>query len=117
MEMFAPSLDWSSELWTSLLWIGRAWVVAAVITLVILVLIVRFTTWGSQFWRVTREYFTGPESALRFQSAGGVSAMSWVDGAVAYVVSGEANRDRLQTVAQAAYDQLDARTPLNSRGS
>uniref|UniRef100_A1UGY4 ABC transporter domain protein n=2 Tax=unclassified Mycobacterium TaxID=2642494 RepID=A1UGY4_MYCSK len=64
MEMFAPSLDWSSELWTSLLWIGRAWVVAAVITLVILVLIVRFTTWGSQFWRVTRGYFTGPESVL-----------------------------------------------------
>jgi putative ATP-binding cassette transporter len=64
MEMFAPSIDWSGELWTSLLWIGRAWVVAAVITLVILVLIVRFTTWGSQFWRVTREYFTGPESAL-----------------------------------------------------
>lgn len=64
MEMFAPSLDWSSELWTSLLWIGRAWVVAAVITLVILALIVRFTTWGSQFWRVTRGYFTGPESVL-----------------------------------------------------
>lgn len=62
--MFTPTLDWGSEIWTSLVWIARAWSIAAVATLVALVLIVRFTTWGRQFWRVTRGYFTGPESVL-----------------------------------------------------
>jgi vitamin B12/bleomycin/antimicrobial peptide transport system ATP-binding/permease protein len=64
MEMFTPTLDWGSELWTSLWWIAQGWAYAAVATLVILALIVRFTTWGSQFWRVTRGYFTGPDSVL-----------------------------------------------------
>ena len=36
--------------------------IAAVATLVILVLIGRFTTWGKQFWRVTGDYFKGPDS-------------------------------------------------------
>ena len=62
--MFTPTLDWGSELWTSLLWIAKGWAIAAVATFVILVLIVRFTTWGRQFWRVTRGYFTGPDSVV-----------------------------------------------------
>lgn len=61
--MFTPTLDWGNELWTSLIWIARAWAITAVCTLIILVLIARFTTWGRQFWRVTRGYFTGAESA------------------------------------------------------
>jgi vitamin B12/bleomycin/antimicrobial peptide transport system ATP-binding/permease protein len=60
--MFAPTLDWGSELLTSLVWIGRAWAIAAVCTLVILVLIARYTVWGRQFWRITGDYFTGAES-------------------------------------------------------
>lgn len=64
MEMFTPTLDWGSELWTSLAWIAKAWVAAAVATLVVLALIVRFTTWGKQFWRVTRGYFVGPDSVV-----------------------------------------------------
>ena len=60
--MFTPTLDWGNKLLTSLWWIAKAWVIAAVATLVILVLIYRFTVWGRQFWRVTGDYFRGPES-------------------------------------------------------
>ena len=52
----------ATSCWTSLWWIAKAWVIAAVATMVILVLIDRFTTWGRQFWRVTGDYFRGPES-------------------------------------------------------
>lgn len=64
MELFSPSLDWGNELWTSLFWVARWWVYSAVATLLVLAAIVRFTTWGRQFWRVTRGYFTGPDSVL-----------------------------------------------------
>jgi vitamin B12/bleomycin/antimicrobial peptide transport system ATP-binding/permease protein len=61
-NMFTPTLDWGNELLTSLWWIAKAWVIAAVATMVILVLIGRFTTWGRQYWRITGDYFKGPES-------------------------------------------------------
>ena len=61
-NMFTPTLDWGNELLTSLWWIAKAWVIAAVATMVVLVLIGRFTTWGRQFWRITSDYFTGPDS-------------------------------------------------------
>jgi putative ATP-binding cassette transporter len=64
METFTPTLDWGNELWTSLWWVAQGWAYAAVATMVVLVLLVRFTTWGHQFWRVTRGYFTGPESVI-----------------------------------------------------
>jgi putative ATP-binding cassette transporter len=62
MDMFTPTLDWGNELTTSLWWIAKAWAIAAVATMVILVLIARFTPWGRQFWRITGEYYKGPES-------------------------------------------------------
>ncbi|MBX7434626.1 ABC transporter ATP-binding protein/permease [Mycobacterium sp. Y57] len=62
METFTPTLDWGNELLTSLIWIAKAWVISAVASMVVLVLLGRFTTWGRQFWRVTRGYFTGPSS-------------------------------------------------------
>jgi vitamin B12/bleomycin/antimicrobial peptide transport system ATP-binding/permease protein len=61
-QLFSPTLDWGNELWASLVWIARGWAIAAVGTLVVLVLIARFTTWGRQFWRITGDYFKGPES-------------------------------------------------------
>ncbi|UXA15899.1 ABC transporter ATP-binding protein/permease [Mycobacterium sp. SMC-4] len=64
METFTPSLDWGNELWTSLWWIAQGWAYAAVATMVALVLITRYTVWGRQFWRVTRGYFTGPDSVI-----------------------------------------------------
>lgn len=50
---------------------------------------------------------TGPDSALRYDADGPVAALYWADGAIAYVVSGEANRDRLHKVAESVYSQLD----------
>jgi len=60
--MFVPTLDWGHELLTSLLWIGQGWLIAAVATLLICTLIAKFTVWGRQFWRITGDYFKGPES-------------------------------------------------------
>ncbi|MGZ5362626.1 MAG: ABC transporter ATP-binding protein/permease [Mycobacterium sp.] len=60
--MFVPTLDWGHELLVSLKWIGQAWLIAAVATLLICVLIAKYTVWGRQFWRITGDYFKGPES-------------------------------------------------------
>jgi putative ATP-binding cassette transporter len=60
--MFVPTLDWGHELLTSLKWIGQAWLIAAIATLLICFLIARYTVWGRQFWRITGDYFKGPES-------------------------------------------------------
>jgi len=49
----------------------------------------------------------GPDTALRYNADGPVAALSWADGAVAYVVTGEADRDRLHRVAETAYAQLE----------
>jgi anti-sigma factor RsiW len=42
--------------------------------------------------------------------------MTWVDDKVAYVISGEANRDRLHEVAQTAYEQMETRPPQKTGG-
>jgi len=52
---------------------------------------------------------TAPQSALRYRAAGVVGSFSWVEDDVAYVVSGPADRARLQKVAEAAYEQLENR--------
>ena len=62
MEMFTPSLDWSTEIVGSLFWVAKAWAISAACTVFALTLIARFTTWGRQFWRVTGDYFKGRES-------------------------------------------------------
>ena len=59
-----PSLDWGNEIIESILWVARAWAISAICILIVLTLIARFTTWGRQFWRVTGDYFKGPESVL-----------------------------------------------------
>ena len=64
MDAFTPSLDWAHELGPSLWWIARAWVLTAAVTLLVLVLIARFTVWGRQYWRITRDYFKGRDSVV-----------------------------------------------------
>ena len=49
----------------------------------------------------------GPDSSLRYNAVGAVGALYWADRDVAYVVSGEANRERLNKVAESVYAQLD----------
>ena len=49
----------------------------------------------------------GPETALRFKNGERDASFTWVDDKVGYVVSGPADRDRLETVAKNVYEQVD----------
>jgi anti-sigma factor RsiW len=51
------------------------------------------------------------ETALRYTVGEQNAAYYWVDRDLAYVLSGPAERDKLYAIAQAAYDQIDRRTP------
>lgn len=62
MDTFKPSIDWSHELVASAFWILHSWAVCAVCLVVIGSVVMRSTTWGRQFWRVSGNYFTGPAS-------------------------------------------------------
>jgi anti-sigma factor RsiW len=51
------------------------------------------------------------DTALRYTTGGQNAAYYWVDGDLAYVISGPAERDKLREIAQAAYDQIDTGAP------
>jgi anti-sigma factor RsiW len=55
-----------------------------------------------------------PQSALRYRAAGVVGSFFWVEDDVAYVVSGPADRARLQKVAEAVYEQVETRQQTGS---
>lgn len=63
-------------------------------------------TSGERFTIYCAKSGTG-ETALRFKSSDRVAAFYWVDDKVAYVVSGPAERDRLETVTKSVYEQID----------
>jgi anti-sigma factor RsiW len=48
-----------------------------------------------------------PETALRFKEANRVAAIYWVDDNHAYVVSGPADRDRLEKISKIIYEQVE----------
>jgi anti-sigma factor RsiW len=48
-----------------------------------------------------------PQTALRYASAKQFAAFYWVDDKIAYVVSGPADRQRLEDVTKAIYEQVD----------
>ena len=50
---------------------------------------------------------TAPESALRYKTDESSAAFYWVDGKVAYVVSGPADREKLEKVTKTVYEQVD----------
>jgi anti-sigma factor RsiW len=50
---------------------------------------------------------TEPETALRYKGDDGAAAFYFVDDKVAYVVSGPADRERLETVTKSAYEQIE----------
>lgn len=52
-----------------------------------------------------------PQTALRYRSGDRFSALYWVERGLAYVVSGPSDRERLLSVAQAAYEQIDKGAP------
>ena len=51
------------------------------------------------------------ETALRYTTGEQNAAYYWVDHNLFYVLSGPAQQDKLHDIAQAAYDQIDRRTP------
>jgi len=58
-----------------------------------------------------------PNTAMHYNAADKASAVYWVDGNVAYVVSGAAERKQLWKVARAAYEQIEPRAAQPERGS
>lgn len=48
-----------------------------------------------------------PETALRFRSEERFAAFFWADDDAAYVVSGPANRERLEKITKAIYEQME----------
>jgi len=48
-----------------------------------------------------------PGTALRFTGGDPFAAFYWVDDKIAYVISGPADRERLEKVTKAAYEQVD----------
>lgn len=49
----------------------------------------------------------GPETALHFKKGERYASFTWVDDKVGYVVSGPADRDRLEAVTKTVYEQID----------
>jgi anti-sigma factor RsiW len=58
----------------------------------------------------------GPDTALRYSVSGDVAAFYWIEGEYGYVVTGPADRDRLQKVASATYEQLERPAPVRNPG-
>ncbi len=48
-----------------------------------------------------------PQTALRYRAAGPIGSVFWVEDEAAFVVSGPADRARLQKVAEAVYEQVE----------
>ena len=57
-----------------------------------------------------------PETALRYADNGPAKAIYWVNDDVAYVISGQGDRNNVHNVAVAAYEQLDKRIPPQKSG-
>jgi anti-sigma factor RsiW len=55
-----------------------------------------------------------PRTALRYSVIGPNAGVHWVESGIGYVVSGPADRDRLFKIAEAAYEQMELRTPERS---
>jgi anti-sigma factor RsiW len=56
------------------------------------------------------------DTALRYTTGPQNAAYYWVDGDLAYVLAGPAERDKLHAIAQAAYDQIDRQPPPQRGG-
>jgi anti-sigma factor RsiW len=56
------------------------------------------------------------DTALRYTTGPQNAAYYWVDGDLAYVLSGPPEQDKLHAIAQAAYDQIDRRMPTQQGG-
>jgi anti-sigma factor RsiW len=56
-----------------------------------------------------------PQTSFRYTVMEKVAAVHWVESDIGFVMSGPADRDRLNKIAQAAYEQMEARPPTQRR--
>lgn len=50
-----------------------------------------------------------PQTALRYRATGAIGSVFWIEDEQAFVVSGPADRARLQRVAESVYEQIETR--------
>ena len=62
---------------------------------------------GERFTIYCAKATSVPETAMRYTSSERAAAFSWIDDNIAYVVSGPADRERLEKVTKAAYEQIE----------
>jgi len=63
---------------------------------------------GSRLTLYARSGGNETQTSFRFEEHDGVSAFSWIDRGLSYVVSSKTDRARLLSIAEAIYKQLDA---------
>jgi anti-sigma factor RsiW len=56
-------------------------------------------------------------AAFRYDDSNNFGSVYWIEGNYGWALSGPKDRDRLKTIAGAAYDQLESRPPATSRSS
>jgi len=64
---------------------------------------------GNRLTLYARSGGAGEQTAFRFETQEGVSAFSWIDQGLSYVVSGRTDRAQLLAVAEAAFKELESR--------
>jgi anti-sigma factor RsiW len=56
-------------------------------------------------------------TAFRYDATGNFGAVHWVEGSYGWALSGPKDKDKLKSIASAAYNQLENRTPPPSQGA
>jgi anti-sigma factor RsiW len=56
-------------------------------------------------------------TAFRYDANDTFGAVHWIEGSYGWALSGPKDRDRLKSIASAAYNQLENRTPAPSQGA
>ncbi|MFC4175196.1 anti-sigma factor family protein [Microvirga sp. GCM10011540] len=71
---------------------------------------------GRRLTLYARSSHAEEETSFRYEAQNGVSAFSWIDRGLSYVVTGSIGRDELLAVAQSVYRQLENRSaPAGNR--
>jgi anti-sigma factor RsiW len=58
---------------------------------------------------------TEPQTSFRYNVASQFGAVHWVENDIGYVMSGPADKERLNRIAQLAYEQMENRAPSRER--
>jgi anti-sigma factor RsiW len=65
-------------------------------------------TTGERFTLYCRKIVNAPESSLRYRTMNMIGSFAWIEDNVAFVVSGPPDRVRLQKIAEAVQQQIEA---------